>query len=409
MKRVLIFLLAIIFFLTSCSSPLQKKNEESRREKNNSVILSEINENPKFKSLGDEKLLTYIESTVYAQLIDELNDKNYYIENVSAQYFSQEYLDELNYNSQENVYFGYTLSELEKQFKGEKYVFYYNDDSKKTDVKKFEKYDDTYEKALKNVVIGTGAILVCVTASVMTGGAAPSISIIFATSAKTGTSVALSSGVISGAAAGIIKGLENENPKEIIKVAAIEGSEGFKWGAISGIISGGVKGKAQVSALKGGDVTANGLTLKEAAKIQKESKYPLDVIRQMHSMEEYKIYKDANLKAVIVNGKTALIPDIDLNYKSKMPDGSQISNLERMKRGSPPLDSKTKKVYQLHHIGQKSDATLAVLTPSQHQGNSKILNIIGKETEINRPDFAKVRKAFWKDCGNRVFARGAKT
>ena len=35
----------------------------------------------------------------------------------------KEYLDELAFNSQENVYFGYTLSELNAQFQGEKYIF----------------------------------------------------------------------------------------------------------------------------------------------------------------------------------------------------------------------------------------------------------------------------------------------
>ncbi|MCR5305366.1 MAG: hypothetical protein K6E36_02550 [Oscillospiraceae bacterium] len=42
-------------------------------------------------------------------------------------------------NSQENVYFGYTLSELEQQFEGTKYVFTVNDEGQTT-VKAFEAY-----------------------------------------------------------------------------------------------------------------------------------------------------------------------------------------------------------------------------------------------------------------------------
>ncbi len=60
--------------------------------------------------------------------------------------------------------------------------------------------------------------------------------------------------------------------------------KGFKWGALGGTISGGV---SEAVALKG--VALNGLTMNEAATIQKKSKYPLDVIKQMHSMEEYQV------------------------------------------------------------------------------------------------------------------------
>lgn len=44
-----------------------------------------------------------------------------------------------------------------------------------------------------------------------------------------------------------------------------------------------------------------------------------------------------------------------------------------------------------------TNATLAVLTEAEHQGNASILNIIGKETEIDRNAFAAIRKQFWMD------------
>lgn len=55
--------------------------------------------------------------------MSDLDSSDYFVENVQAVYISQEYLDELAFNSQENVYFGYTLSELNAQFQGEKYIF----------------------------------------------------------------------------------------------------------------------------------------------------------------------------------------------------------------------------------------------------------------------------------------------
>lgn len=71
-------------------------------------------------------------------------------------------------------------------------------------------------------------------------------------------------------------------------------------------------------------------------------------------------------------------------------------------KGYSPIDPATGKAYQLHHIGQKADGTLAVLTESQHQGNAAILNTVGKESEINRSAFETVKKNFWKDYGNQI-------
>ena len=118
------------------------------------------------------------------------------------------------------------------------------------------------------------------------------------------------------------------------------------------------------------------------------------------------VYKKAGLKPVMVNGKTALLQEIDLNYVSRLPDGTKVTNLVRMQNGYPPIDPATGKAYQLHHIGQKADATLAVLTEEQHQGNSAILNICGKKSEIVRSEFATTRKEFWKYVGNYVFNNG---
>ena len=136
---------------------------------------------------------------------------------------------------------------------------------------------------------------------------------------------------------------------EAMEAAALAGSEGFKWGAISGAISGGTR---EAFALKA--ATRSGLTMNEAAIIQQESGLPMDVISQLHSMDEYLVYKDAGLKPVMVNGRTALVQNIDLNYVSTLPDGSEVTNLVRMQRGYAPLDPTTGKAYQLHHIGQKS-------------------------------------------------------
>ena len=68
-------------------------------------------------------MLQYTEDTVYANLVAEFDSEDYVIESVSAVYISEEYLEELAYNSQTNVYFGYSLEELDAQFQGTRYIF----------------------------------------------------------------------------------------------------------------------------------------------------------------------------------------------------------------------------------------------------------------------------------------------
>lgn len=367
------------------------EEESTSVEQENAVVelASFQTATPEYDNLSDPDLLDYVEDSVYAGLVNNL-DGGYFVENVSTVYISKEYLDEVSYNSQENIFFGYTLSELDEQFQGTRYVFTLSDTGETT-VEPFEEYDDTYEQTIKNVAIGTGVILICVTVSVVSGGAgASAISVIFAESAKTGTKIALSSGGIGALASGIVTGVQTQNFDEAIKGAALAGGEGFKWGAISGAIIGGA---SKAASLKG--ATLNGLTMNQAAKIQHESKYPLDVIKQFKSIDEYQIYKNAGLKPEFVDGKISLIRNIDLSYESKLA-GKTVTNLERVQLGFAPIEPATGKYYQLHHINQNADGTLAILTEAEHQGNTLILNKPGGAKEISEAAWAKQRKAYWK-------------
>lgn len=216
------------------------KDETNLANGDDSSTDSTINEKvPEFYNLGDPQLLQYMEDSIIVDLAGKFASEDYIIENVSAIYYSKEYLEELEYNSKSNIFFGYTLEELDNQFQGTRYIFTLGDNGE-TIVEPFKEYDDTYDKVLKNVAIGSGVVLICVTVSVVTGGmgVAP-VSMVFATSAKTGTVMALSSGMISGVVAGTIEGIQTGDFNEAIKAAALSGSEAFKWGAISGAIVGG--------------------------------------------------------------------------------------------------------------------------------------------------------------------------
>jgi len=394
MKRLIALILACAL-LTGCAP---QTNSDGSQEETTTPATSQPEsaysfteeEPPEFSDLNDVNLLPYLEDSIYSELVTALNSEDYFVENVNAIYISKEYLEEVAYNSQENIYFGYTLSELDSYFQGTRYVFTLGDDGQ-TVVTEFQKYDDTYDQILKNVAIGTGVILVCVTVSIVTYGAgAPAVSMIFAASAKTGTIMALSSGVFSGVSAGVVKGIETGDLNESMKAAALAGSEGFKWGAISGTIAGG-SGKA--IALKG--ATLNGLTMNEAALIQRESKLPLEFIKNFHSMDEYTVLKNAGLTLSKVNGRMALTQNIDWDFIGDIEDGR--TNAQRVIDGLSPLDQ-SGKPYELHHIGQMSDSPLAILTNLQHKSNYSVLhaNTGSTASNIDRNLFAKQKQDFWK-------------
>ena len=388
MKRILALLL--VFSLVSSVSVLQGAYAEAPLPVETTQAITVLDPEFNFTGLSDPALLQYVEDSVYANLVHELDSDSFFVENVSAIYISKEYLDELAYNSQANIYFGYTLSELEEQFQGTKFVFTLGENGQ-TAVQEFEAYDDTYDRVIRNVAIGAGVILLCVTVSVVTAGVgAPAVSVIFAASAKTATAFALSGGIFSGVAEGIVTGIETKDFDKSLKAAALAGSEAFKWGAITGSVGGGAQ---SAIALKG--ATLNGLTMNQAAAIQRSSKYPLDVIKGFKTVEQYDICRKANLVPKTINGKTALVRKIDLNYIDELGR----TNLQRMKEGLAALDS-TGQAYELHHIGQKVDSTLAILTKAEHMqgGNNTIWHNLDFAGEVHAPgnNWNSVREAFWK-------------
>ena len=110
--------------------------------------------------------------------------------------------------------------------------------------------------------------------------------------------------------------------------------------------------------------------------------------------EQYDICKKAGLMRYEVNGKSALIRKIDLHYI----DEFGRTNLQRMQQGLAALDPKTGKQYQLHHIGQEMNSTLAILTEAEHKqgGNNLIWHIFDGASKIDRTAFQSQREKFWK-------------
>lgn len=410
MKKFFVIALSCILVLTGCGASANQVDSSS----NDIAISSEVVVEPvesseetteesaevsvpdvEFVGLDDPNLIGYVEDSIYLDLVSELDSDEYFVENVEAIYYPKEYIEELEFNSQENIYFGYTASQLDAAFGGEKYVFTLDENGQTVPVLLEGGEPENYGKVIEDVIVGSGVILICVTVSAVSAGAgAPAVGMIFACSASTATTFAKSGAVISGAAATITTAYQTEDIELALKEGVKASASGFKWGAITGAVLG---GGAETVALKG--ATLNGLTMNEAAKIQAESGLPLELIKQFKSIDEYNVYKNAGLYTKMVNGRMALVRDIDLAYVSDL-NGEQVTNLARMQKGYAPIDPATGKAYQLHHINQEADGTLAILTEAEHQGNASILNTQGKtgvhNPETGDPNWQAKRRAFWK-------------
>ncbi|MGF3065809.1 HNH/ENDO VII family nuclease [Facklamia sp. P12950] len=399
MKKLITFIVTITLLFNRCffSYPMNTFGELIKVNANemNSEIKNQDFKNilPEFTGLDDPDLLRYVEDNLYTEVIQKLKNETYFIENVEAVYLSQEYIEELAYNSKENNYFGYSLSDLNEMFNDQRYVFTLGN-TNETTVEKFEDYDDTFNKIVNNVSVGSGVILIFVTASMVTSGT-PLVSLMFATGAKSALTLASSSAGLSGITTAALTGAQTNNLEKALKAGILSASDEFKWGAILGSITGassvGYKFQKALTNLKGAKLS--GLNIKEAAFLQVESGYPVELIKEIETIKEYEHYKKAGLIAKMIDGKLQMVQKIDLNYKAK---GFNLTNLQLMEMGRAPIDPISKLPYELHHIGQKADGILAVLTKSQHRDDMSILHEIEKPSEINRQEFNNIRRNFWK-------------
>ena len=238
---------------TSASDSIHSETSYTDSSESSFSELEDNTDYSQFSSLSDPNLLSYVEDDIYSTLDNSLEGDKYEVLNVSAIYVSKEYLEESEYNSKTNIYWGYTLEEIEEQYGTKKpYVFTLGEDGK-TAIETYEPYVDHFNTIVRNVMIGTGVILVSVTISVCTGGTGSGASVallhtIFASSAKTASVFALEGGGLGFVTSGIIKWIETGDYQEAFDDGLISASEGFKWGSISGSVSGGISGYAKAPA-----------------------------------------------------------------------------------------------------------------------------------------------------------------
>ena len=156
MKKIISLLLAFTIFFTACgtsvtsgsktsssvaqsadtatSEPIAESTtsvqEESVSVDSVSDSVAEADDNIEIQAmadrnpdLSDEDLQRYLCDEIYLKAVESLDSDEYCIDNVQAVYYSKEYIEQLEYNSQENIYFGFTQAELDSQFAGKKWLF----------------------------------------------------------------------------------------------------------------------------------------------------------------------------------------------------------------------------------------------------------------------------------------------
>lgn len=137
------------------------------------------------------------------------------------------------------------------------------------------------------------------------------------------------------------------------------------------------------------------LSEEEKQHIKNEIGWSDEIIDAIGSKEEYRIYRDAGLQEVEINGRKCLVRnDIDWDQKDSMGR----TNKERAEAGLSPINKEGDTI-ELHHIGQKSDGPFAELTPDEHRGkeNYSVLHDTQKESEIDRVAFNGERSNHWKE------------
>lgn len=128
------------------------------------------------------------------------------------------------------------------------------------------------------------------------------------------------------------------------------------------------------------------------SKINEKPTYSESITEHIRNQKELELYQNQGLQEGVINDKPCLITNIDL----KLKDAQGLSNLERMKKGRPPIANKKGETYTLHHIGQDKNSPLAELKDSVHKKYDNILHDKNKPSNIDRDAFARQRAEYWK-------------
>ena len=140
--------------------------------------------------------------------------------------------------------------------------------------------------------------------------------------------------------------------------------------------------------------------------IKEETGWSDDIVNSIRNDGEYGVYKNADLKEGVVNGRPSLQREIDPSFK----DDFGRTNMERMQNGLSPYDAKSGEKLELHHMGQRADSPFAELRENidHGDGNHRILHDMKTESWRREPgnvaDYATQRSDYWKTRATQLAA-----
>lgn len=131
-----------------------------------------------------------------------------------------------------------------------------------------------------------------------------------------------------------------------------------------------------------------GLTEDDKKYIKEETGWSDEIVETIKSMDQYEIYKNAELYEGEIDGRKCLLKKIDMDY---VDPKTGLTNRELMEKGRSPIDSKTGEKLELHHMGQNFDSPFAELTENTEHGdgNHSILHDMKSESWRQDPEKSK--------------------
>ena len=143
------------------------------------------------------------------------------------------------------------------------------------------------------------------------------------------------------------------------------------------------------------------LTDEEKLKIKEETGWSDEIIDHIKNMDQYEIYKNADLHEEEINGRKCLVKNIDMDYVDPKTGMTNRERLSHKPHPLSPIDSKTGEKIELHHMGQDFDGPFAELCEnSEHgDGNHSVLHDVNSESWRRDPEkkheYQEQKDAHW--------------
>lgn len=234
-KRLLTILMFLTIAIIVCSGCSNNRQNNANTKENN--YFNDYKLDYDISDITSEVTQDHIKFTIEDDLQEAF--PGYNVDYVESVYISQEYIEELYYNSLGNVYFGYDYDEVAEAMQGVNWTFTV-DENGQTVVTEVLEAKSELQSIIKKVAVGAGVIVVCAVVSAVSGGAgAAPIACFFAGAAKGALLGAVSGAAISGVIGGAITGVKTKNWDAALNSGLSSAADGFMWGAISGALVGG--------------------------------------------------------------------------------------------------------------------------------------------------------------------------